>query len=46
MFEKRELLGLLNENCANIYNCNIDEITEKQLYKVVCTTIKNILAKK
>lgn len=36
----------LNETSNTIFCCNTADLTEKQLYKVVCTYVKGILAKK
>lgn len=42
----RELLVQLNETSTRLFSCNLNETTEKQAYKVVCTLLREILAKK
>ncbi len=41
-----ELLEKLNETSVRLFSCNIGEATEKQAYKVLCTLIREKLAKK
>ena len=43
---KEELLTKLNETSTRLFSCNIGEATEKQAYKVVCTLLREKLAKK
>ncbi len=37
---------MLNDTSTRLFNCNINESTEKQLYKTVCTVLRELLAKK
>ena len=41
-----ELLTRLNETSARLFSCNLSEATDKQAYKVVCTLLRGMLAKK
>ncbi len=41
-----ELLTKLNETSIRLFSCNLSETTEKQAYKVLCTLLKEKLAKK
>ena len=41
-----ELLTKLNETSARLFSCNLSETTDKQAYKVVCTLLRGMLAKK
>ena len=41
-----EILARLNETSTKLFSCNISETTEKQAYKVVCTLLREMLAKK
>ena len=41
-----DLLNILNDTSTRLFNCNINESTEKQLYKTVCTVLRELLAKK
>lgn len=41
-----ELLTKLNETSTRLFSCNLSETTEKQAYKVLCTLIREKLAKK
>ncbi|MBQ5801081.1 MAG: glycogen/starch/alpha-glucan phosphorylase, partial [Clostridia bacterium] len=41
-----ELLTKLNETSTRLFSCNIAETTEKQAYKVLCTMLREKLAKK
>lgn len=41
-----DLLNMLNDTSTRLFSCNINESTEKQLYKTVCTVLREILAKK
>ncbi len=41
-----DLLNILNDTSTRLFSCNIDKSTEKQLYKTVCTVLREILAKK
>ena len=41
-----ELLTKLNETSTRLFSCNIAETTEKQAYKVLCTLLREKLAKK
>ena len=44
--KKSDLLIKLNETSIRLFSCNLSEATEKQAYKVVCTVLCQILAKK
>ena len=44
--EKIDLLTLLNDTSTRLFSCNVNESTEKQLYKTVCTVLREMLAKK
>lgn len=46
MLKTKEILPKLNEVSSKLFNCNIGELTEKQLYTVVCTLLKELLAQK
>ncbi len=41
-----EILTRLNETSTKLFSCNISETTEKQAYKVMCTLLREMLAKK
>ena len=41
-----EILAKLNETSGKLFACNIAETTEKQAYKVMCTLLREMLAKK
>ena len=41
-----EILTRLNETSSKLFSCNISETTEKQAYKVMCTLLREMLAKK
>ena len=41
-----ELLTKLNETSTRLFSCNLSETTEKQAYKVLCTLLREKLAKK
>ncbi len=41
-----ELLTKLNETSVRLFSCNLSETTDKQAYKVLCTLLKGMLAKK
>ena len=43
---KAELLSKINETSIRLFSCNLSETTEKQAYKVVCTLLREMLAKK
>ncbi len=43
---KKEALNKLNETSIRLYSCNLNQTTEKQAYKVVCTLLREMLAKK
>ena len=44
--KKIDILTLLNDTSTRLFSCNINESTEKQLYKTVCTVLRELLAKK
>ncbi len=44
--KQSELLEQLNETSTRLFSCNLSETTEKQAYKVVCTLLREMLAKK
>ena len=46
MLKTKEILPKLNEVSSKLFNCNIAELTEKQLYTVMCTLLKELLAQK
>ncbi len=46
MLKTKEILPKLNEVSSKLFNCNIGELTEKQLYTVMCTLLKELLAQK
>ncbi len=41
-----ELLNQLNETSIRLFSCSLSETTEKQAYKVLCTLLRETLAKK
>ena len=41
-----ELLTKLNETSTRLFSCNLSETTDKQAYKVLCTLLREKLAKK
>ena len=41
-----ELLTKLNETSSKLFSCTLAETTEKQAYKVMCTMLREMLAKK
>ena len=41
-----ELTTQLNETSTRLFSCNLSETTEKQAYAVVCTLLREMLAKK
>ena len=41
-----ELLAKLNETSTKLFSCTLAETTEKQAYKVMCTLLREMLAKK
>ncbi len=43
---KEEVLRLLNETSTRLFACDLSECTEKQVYKVVCTLLREMLAAK
>ncbi len=43
---KAELLNKINETSTRLFSCNLKETTDKQAYKVVCTLLREMLAKK
>ena len=46
MIKQSQLLQDLNETSTRLFSANMDELTEKQAYKVVCTLLREMLAKK
>ena len=40
-----ELRSILNDTATRLFSCNLSEATEKQAYKVVCTVLREMLAK-
>ena len=46
MLKTKDILPKLNEVSSKLFNCNISELTEKQLYTVMCTLLKELLAQK
>jgi len=44
--KRNDLLNVLNDTSTRLFSCNINESTEKQLYKTVCTVLREMLAKK
>ena len=44
--KNNDLLNILNDTSSRLFSCNINESTEKQLYKTVCTVLREMLAKK
>ena len=45
-YRREELLERLNETSTKLFSCNLAEATEKQAYKVLCTLLREELAKK
>ena len=41
-----DLLAKLNETSIRLFSCSINEATEKQAYKALCTLLREMLAKK
>ena len=39
--KKSEAVKLLNQTCMRLFGCNMDEASEKQAYKALCTVIRN-----
>ncbi len=44
--KQSELSEKLNETSVRLFSCHLSETTEKQAYKVVCTFLRELLAKK
>ncbi len=44
--KQEELLTKLNETAIRLFSCTIADTTEKQAYKVLCTLLREMLAKK
>jgi len=44
--KKNDLLNILNDTSTRLFSCNINESTEKQLFKTACTVLREMLAKK
>ena len=42
----KEILTELNETSVRLFSCSIAEATEKQVYKVLGTMLREMLAKK
>ena len=38
---KNEAIELLNKACMRLFGCNMNEATDKQAYKALCTVIRN-----
>ena len=38
-----EAVALLNQTCMRLFGCNMDEATDKQAYKTLCTVVRNIM---
>ena len=38
---KSEAIDLLNKSCMRLFGCNMDEATDKQAYKALCTVVRN-----
>ena len=38
-----EAIKLLNAACMRLFGCNMDEATDKQAYKALCTVIRNAM---
>ena len=43
---QQKLYEHLNEVCVRLFGCDLSVATEKQAYKVLCTELREILAKK
>ena len=41
--KKTDAIALLNKTCMRMFGCNMDEATEKQAYKTLCTVIRNTM---
>jgi len=44
--KQEDLLTVLNETSIRLYSCNLSDTTDKQAYKVLCTALRERLAKK
>ncbi len=44
--DKRELIAALQDVCTRNFGCSLEEATEKQAYKTVCTYVREELADK
>ncbi len=44
--KQTQLLQNLNEICVRLFGCDLKSATEKQAYKVLCTSLREALAKK
>ncbi len=43
---KKIAFGILNTKCKNIFGCEIEDATSKQLYEALCLCVRDILSKK
>ena len=43
---KKQILDLLENECGKIFGCALKEASEKQVYRVLCTVIRDLLSKK
>ncbi len=41
--KKQEAIDLLNKTCMRLFGCNMDEASEKQAYKTLCTVVRNTM---
>ena len=41
--KKQEAIELLNKTCMRLFGCNMDEASEKQAYKTLCTVVRNTM---
>jgi len=42
--KKETLVQMLSETCSRLFGCTLEEATEKQVYKVICTAVRELLA--
>ena len=40
---KNEAIQALNDACMRLFGCNMDEATDKQAYKALCTVVRNTM---
>ncbi|MBQ7523378.1 MAG: glycogen/starch/alpha-glucan phosphorylase [Oscillospiraceae bacterium] len=43
---KEKLIELYRDTCSRMFGCTVEDASEKQLYKAVCTTVRELLSEK